>query len=68
MITFVYARRVGQYDVESSTTAWDMRAGGPSGGTVNTMITNFEKVPPEKVKESGIDYNLSPGMSSAASC
>ena len=61
LLTKSIAHIEGQYDVGYSTTAYKLRA-GVSGGTLNTAITILEDVPRDKLRESRVDYALSPGV------
>ena len=54
-------------DISQSTTAWLVKSGGVSGGSINTLITTIEDVPMDKLVASSADYALSPitGLPSA---
>jgi hypothetical protein len=54
------AHHVGEYDIGLSTTMFQLR-GGFSGGTLRTILTMLEDVPKEKLRESSVNYALSPG-------
>ncbi|KAG6832098.1 hypothetical protein H0H87_002926 [Tephrocybe sp. NHM501043] len=49
----------GDYDVATSITAHKV-SGGMSGGTLSTIMSILEDVPRDKLRESSIDYSLSP--------